>query len=181
MADIVERYEVRVEGDEKTFIFMAEPGENRLVIREEDAESGEDLCALSLADRDELQGFFEGLRRVLGAARSGGGLTAAWPGSGEPDSGRGRLALVSGAPAREATSRDDARGASGGDGDREAVVEAARRRNPNAFKAWSEDEERRVVERYRAGEPVERIAKEHQRSVRAIEMRLRKLGARGEG
>lgn len=43
-------------------------------------------------------------------------------------------------------------------------------------KTWTQDEEQRLIEAFRGGEPVSRIATEHGRTVRAIEARLAKLG-----
>ena len=67
MAEISERREVRVRGDDATFGFAAEPDAGRLVIREDRGQGdGEELCALTISDREELSGFLQGLRRVLG-------------------------------------------------------------------------------------------------------------------
>jgi hypothetical protein len=66
VADITERREVRVRGEDSTFVFAAEPDEGRLVIREEREGDTDEVCALTIADREELSGFLQGLRRVLG-------------------------------------------------------------------------------------------------------------------
>jgi hypothetical protein len=43
-------------------------------------------------------------------------------------------------------------------------------------KTWTTDEEQRLIEAFRGGEPIPRIATKHGRTVRAIEARLAKLG-----
>jgi len=72
MTEIRQRHEVTVERDGRTFVFVAEPDAGRLSIRET-GERGEEVCGLTLADPEEISTFFEGLHRVLGAARRGGG------------------------------------------------------------------------------------------------------------
>ena len=57
------------------------------------------------------------------------------------------------------------------------TVAAARVRNAQAFAPWSKDEEQEVLRRFKAGDSVETIAKARKRSVRAIELRLQRLGA----
>jgi hypothetical protein len=56
------------------------------------------------------------------------------------------------------------------------LVAQARQRNPQAFSAWSKQEEQEVKRRYEAGESVQSIARAHKRSPRAIELRLQRLG-----
>ncbi len=46
----------------------------------------------------------------------------------------------------------------------------------NVGQSWSLDEEARLVNAYKAGDPVEKIAMNHGRTLRAIEARLEKLG-----
>lgn len=43
-------------------------------------------------------------------------------------------------------------------------------------KTWTKDEEQRLMEAFRGGDPVPRIATKHGRTIRAIEARLAKLG-----
>jgi hypothetical protein len=169
VTQISERHEVRVEGGGRTFVFLAEPGEGRLVIREE--EDGEEICSLTLGDPEELAGFIEGLRRVFRAT----GLAKVARGEvdeGPPKHARKRLPGVMEPPPDEAQLQlgepDDA--------EREEIIAAARQRNPKAFHPWSADEEREVRERFDRGDSIEAIASDHQRSPRAIEMRLRKMG-----
>jgi DNA-binding NarL/FixJ family response regulator len=57
------------------------------------------------------------------------------------------------------------------------MVAAARARNAQAFAPWSKDEEQEILRRFKAGDSVEAIAKARKRSVRAIELRLQRLGA----
>jgi hypothetical protein len=166
VADITERREVRVRGDEATFVFVAEPDEGRLVIREErEGEDGEDVCAVNIADRDELRGFLEGIRRVLG-------VEAPTSRREEPvDQRRGSpqpsLAPGGGAPPPPAPD---------GNEDREAAIARARQRgHGKAFAAWTPDEEQRLLKAVDAGRDLDELAREHGRSRRALEMRLEKL------
>lgn len=46
----------------------------------------------------------------------------------------------------------------------------------NVGRAWAEEEEMRMVEAFKAGESPELIARKHQRTLRAIEARLQKMG-----
>jgi hypothetical protein len=80
--------------------------------------------------------------------------------------------------AREAeTTREQPRKVGGRrDEQREAVVAQARERNAQAFAPWTEEEEQRVSKRYRAGETIQAIARDHRRSPRAIELRLQRMG-----
>jgi hypothetical protein len=171
VADISERREIRVAGDDAAFVFVAEPDDGRLTIREEreDAEP-EELCSITLADRDELRGFLQGLRRALGVdappadesvvdQRGAGRSTAGGPAGGLP-AGRPERGPASGAV---------------DDGDREAAIERARQRHGNAFAAWTPDEERRLLAAADAGRDLDELAREHGRSRRALEMRLEKL------
>jgi hypothetical protein len=169
VAGISERHEVRVEGEDRTFVFVAEPGEGRLVIREE--EGGEEICALTLGDPQELAGFIEGLRRVFRATGLAS-VTRAEVDEGPPKHARKRLPGAMEPPPDEAQLRLE----EPGDAEREEIIAAARQRNPKAFHPWSSDEEREVQERFDRGDPIEAIARDHQRSPRAIEMRLRRMG-----
>jgi hypothetical protein len=163
VADITERREVRVRGDEASFVFVADPDEGRLVIREErEGEDGEDVCAVKIADRDELRGFLEGIRRVLGVET---------PGSSREDpvdqrGGSQRTSLPPGAPPTAPDERDD----------RDAAIARARERgHGKAFAAWTPDEEQRLLAAVDAGRDLDDLAREHGRSRRALEMRLEKL------
>jgi hypothetical protein len=165
VADITERREVRVRGDEATFVFVAEPDEGRLVIREErDGEDGEDVCAVSIADRDELRGFLEGIRRVLGV---------------EPPSPRREEAVDQRAgapPSALPTGGAPPRPGPDGSDDREAAIAKARERgHGKAFAAWTPEEERRLLAAVDEGRDLDELAREHGRSRRALEMRLEKL------
>jgi hypothetical protein len=167
VADISERREVRVRGDEATFVFVADPDAGRLVIREErEGEDGEDVCAVEIADRDELRGFLEGIRRVLGVEAPGSPREPAV----DQRAGPARTALPTGgdAPLRPPAPDDD--------GDREAAIARARQRgHGKAFAAWTPDEERRLLAAVDAGRDLDELAREHGRSRRALEMRLEKL------
>jgi hypothetical protein len=175
VADITERREVRVRGDESTFVFAAEPDEGRLVIREERGEDDADeLCALTIADREELSGFLQGLRRVLGVDE--GRAADSPPIDQRGDSGRGsRPALSSSGPVAQGGG-GRAGGGAGEEEDRQAAIERARRRGQgNAFAAWTPDEERRLLAAVEEGRDLDEVAREHGRSRRAIELRIEKL------
>ena len=156
MAEIREKHEVAVRSGDRSFVFEADPDAGRLVIREE-GEDGE-VCALTIGDSAELAGFIEGLRRVF---RSTGLLEAAG---------------LKRAPRGEGD-RDRLPPGGGAEPDREELAAQARRANPQAFQPWSREEEAEVRLRYERGEPIASIARDRQRSPRAIEMRLKKLGA----
>jgi hypothetical protein len=175
MGEITERREVQVRSGDSTFVFVAEPDDGRLRIEERDAGGTQtEVCAITIADTEELSGFLEGLARVLGIQQPAGRgpvgqlLDAAE----DPPRPSGQSSLGSGAAAGPAA--DD-------DPDRDAIVERARQRNPQAFKSWSRDEEQRVRTAYEAGTPISEIAREVQRSQRAVEMRLEKMGVRQSG
>jgi hypothetical protein len=166
VADITERREVRVRGDEATFVFVAEPDEGRLVIREErEGEDGEDVCAVNIADRDELRGFLEGIRRVLGVETPTARREEPVDQRGGPP--RSSLPSGGGAPPPPAPETND---------DREAAIARARQRgHGKAFAAWTPDEEQRLLAAVDAGRDLDELAREHGRSRRALEMRLDKL------
>lgn len=176
MAEITERREVRVRGDEGAFVFAAEPEAGRLVIREErDGGDGEELCALTIADRAELSGFLQGLRRVLGVEDAN--AAPAEPIDQRGADGRGTAERRALAPGTAATS---SRGADAADRneeeDRQAAIERARRRGQgNAFAAWSRDEEQRLLAAVDEGRGLDALAREHGRSRRALEVRLEKI------
>jgi hypothetical protein len=55
-------------------------------------------------------------------------------------------------------------------------VKQARRRYPKAYQGWTKFEEKRLLERYRAGATVEELSKEFSRQPGGIRSRLAKLG-----
>lgn len=174
MAEITERREVRVRGDEGAFVFAAEPEAGRLVIREErDGGEQDELCALTIADREELSGFLQGLRRVLGVEDSGAAGPIDQRGSGTRPTGD-RRALAPGGTATAPRATDASEGDT--EEDRQAAIERARRRGQgNAFAAWSRDEEQRLLAAVDEGRDLDALAREHGRSRRALELRLEKL------
>jgi hypothetical protein len=173
VADITERREVRVRGDESTFVFAAEPDEGRLVIREErpDGDSDE-VCALTIADREELSGFLQGLRRVLGVEESRGAPIDQRGGGGREAAERPALGARPAGGGGTAASE----GRGGDEEDRQAAIERARRRGQgNAFAAWTTEEEQRLLSAVEDGRDLDELAREHGRSRRALELRLEKL------
>ncbi|HEY7160566.1 MAG TPA: hypothetical protein VH815_04870 [Acidobacteriota bacterium] len=66
---ITQMHRVTVETGDKNIVFIAEPGEGRLVTREED-EDGKEVCSLKLANPDELSAFFEGLQRIFASTQN---------------------------------------------------------------------------------------------------------------
>jgi hypothetical protein len=154
MADMSERHEVRVHGQNGTIVFVADSEDGRLVIRQErDGHRGKDVCA-ALADPDELRTFFRGLRRILPPLGHTMDIE-------EPTAARGDTS-------RALTRRND---------ERDAVVAQARQRHPQAFAPWKRDEEREIRRHRDAGETIPAISWAHTRSPRAIERRLRRPGA----
>jgi hypothetical protein len=166
VADITERREVRVRGDDASFVFVADPDEGRLVIREErEGEDGQDVCAVNIADRDELRGFLEGIRRVLGVETPGSSREEPVDQRGGPQ--RSSLPAGGGAPPPPTPDTSD---------DRDAAIARARQRgHGKAFAAWTPDEEQRLLAAVDAGRDLDELAREHGRSRRALEMRLEKL------
>jgi hypothetical protein len=167
MVEISDRREVRVSVGDKQFAFVAEPDAGRLTIREEFPDqkgSGKAVCSLTVSDQEELQAFMQGLSRVMG-------IEPAAPAAQGP--GGRSFAGRSGSPAGASSPP----GASSALNDPEAV-ERARTRNPNAFKPWTREEDRRLREGAREGRSVEELSSDLQRSVRAVSMRLERLGAR---
>ena len=65
MTDLTEKHEVRVRGRGHEFVFSADSQDGRLHIRQESDGRSEKVCAISIADPEELQAFFRGLRRML--------------------------------------------------------------------------------------------------------------------
>ena len=65
MANISERHEVRMRAPGSTIVFVADSVDGKLVIRQEhDAGESQDVCAITLANPDELRVFFKGLRAI---------------------------------------------------------------------------------------------------------------------
>lgn len=158
MTEIREKRQVTVRtSEDRSFVFEADSSAGRLVIRQE--EDGEELCALSVNDAEELRSFFEGLHRALAPI--------------EPRKGRSSTLADAETPNEEEAPRRLQRAS---DDERQETIERARKRHRKAFAAWTPEEEGEVQEAHREGEPLESIAKRHGRSVRAIEMRLQKLG-----
>lgn len=149
---ITQMHRVTVETGEKKIVFIAEPDEGRLVIREED-ENGREICSLKLANPDELGAFFEGLQRIFVSTQN-----------------QSRIPKTEQQRPKQRTLPDVTN-----EDDREEVVSRARVRNPNAFKGWSKSEEADLRQRFQQGEKVPSIARALQRSEKAIEMRLKKL------
>jgi hypothetical protein len=66
MPDLIERHEIRVPLDHSTIVFVADSQDGRLCIRQEPkGKKADDVCTISLADPEELRGFFQGLRKIL--------------------------------------------------------------------------------------------------------------------
>jgi hypothetical protein len=165
---ITERHEIVVESNESIFVFTADSRDGRLVIRQKKKEArgpGREVCALTLADPEELEAFFEGLRRVLSST----GLCAAQSADAERP-----------VPSRHSAPRSvvpkNAQGAADSRTDRDEVVARARGRNAKAFEPWTGPEESDVRRQFEAGETVQSIARAHNRSPKAIQMRLERLG-----
>ena len=65
MANISERHEVRMRAPGSTIVFLADSVDGKLVIRQEhEAGESKDVCAITLANPDELRAFFKGLRAI---------------------------------------------------------------------------------------------------------------------
>jgi uncharacterized protein (DUF433 family) len=60
-------------------------------------------------------------------------------------------------------------------------IEEIRKEYPNAFKPWSRNEETQLIELYKRGEKIEKIAEIHQRGRGAVRSRLIQLGLLNEG
>lgn len=152
MSKLTERHEVRVRGQGSTIVFLADSEDGRLIIRQEpDGARAKDVCTLTLSDPEELKGFFKGLRRILVALE--------------------HRDVQSPQPERPRLEKPK-----GDDRERDAVIEQARQRNPQAFAPWTKEEEQEIRRRYEAGESLQQIARERKRSPRAIELRLQRMG-----
>jgi hypothetical protein len=172
MAELSERHEVRVRGRDQTIVFLVDSQDGRLVIRQErEGETPAEVCAISLSNPDELQTFFQGLRRILASLEYHEPGPAA-TGSRRPPSGARGRSLPAGAQGSAQPSV-----LSAPEPEREEIVEQARQRNPNAFALWTREEEQDIRRRFEAGEPIAAIARAHKRSARAIELRLQRMGA----
>jgi hypothetical protein len=150
---ITQMHRVTVETGGKNIVFIAEPDEGRLIIREED-ENGKEVCSLKLANPDELSAFFEGLQRIFASTQN-------QPRIQQTEQPRPMQRSL------PDTSNEE---------NREEVISRARTRNPNAFKGWSKSEEAEMKQRFQKGESIPSIARALQRSEKAIEMRLRRNG-----
>lgn len=153
---ITQVHRVNVDLGDKKIVFIAEPDDGRLMIREED-ENGRELCSLALANPEELTAFFEGLKRIFLSTNQ----------QQPPLPGRAETQRPIQRSLPQATDQGD---------DREEVISRARTRNPNAFKGWSKTEEGELRQRFQKGEPIKAIARDLQRSEKAIEMRLKRMG-----
>jgi len=175
MADVSERREITVRGEDRTFVFIADSAQRKLVIQERAEDGGieREVCAITIESRDELAAFFEGLRRVIGPARTR--RMADDPAVIAPD-GRIDVTERSGSAAERRRWGRSAAEARGLAPVAPSTVRRARARNPNAFLPWSADEERDVSRRFEAGESPSEIAQAIGRSRGAIETRLRRLG-----
>jgi len=173
MSEVSERHEVRVRGRGQTIVFIADSSDGRLVIRQEpDAGDAADVCSLTLREPDELRAFFTGLRRIVSSLGYGGETAPAAPTPPAPASAARRPAAST-----QAAGAGTQRTLAGGrDEDREALINQARQRNPQAFAPWTPQEEEEIRREHEAGEPIEAIARAHKRSPRAIELRLQRLG-----
>lgn len=174
MAELSERHEVRVRAKDQTIVFLVDSSDGRLVIRQErEGEPPAEVCSITLSNPDELQTFFQGLRRILASLEYREPTAAAPPVSGRSGArGRDRAAL---APGSSGPNQPSALSAP--EPEREAIVEQARQRNPNAFAPWTREEEQEIRRQFEAGEPIASIARSHKRSPRAIELRLQRMGA----
>jgi hypothetical protein len=150
---ITQTHRVTVETGNKNIVFIAEPDEGRLVIREED-ENGKEVCSLKLANPDELSAFFEGLQRIFVSTQN------------QPRIEQSEQPRPMQRSLPDTLNQDD----------REEVISRARSRNPNAFKGWSKAEEAEMKQRFQKGESIPSIARALQRSEKAIEMRLKRNG-----
>ena len=162
---IAERHEIVVETDESVFTLTADSRDGRLLIqqRRKDGRSDRQICALSLSNPGELADFFDGLRRLLSST----GIRLS-EGEARPQQSRAALPRsTKGTP----TNPDD----------REEIVARARGKNPKAFEPWTPTEEAKARRRYEAGERIESIARTLNRSPKAIEMRLERMGVKPPG
>jgi hypothetical protein len=149
LTELSERHEVRVRGRDQTVVFIADSRDGRLIIRQEqEGKKPKDVCAITLSNSDELRAFFQGLRRIMASL--------------------GEVAEPSAPSAPRPWQYVNE--------ERDALMAKARQRNAQAFAPWSPNEEQEVRKRYEAGERVEAIAQAHQRSPRAIELRLQRMG-----
>jgi hypothetical protein len=152
MPEILEHHEIRVHGSTSTIVFVANSEDGRLTIRQErNGGQTKDVCAISLADADELRAFFKGLRRTLASL-------------GHP--------VTSAEDARQANSRTLPAST---DDERDVAAQASQR-NPQTFAPWTKREELEIIAEQREGKSIDAIARAHKRSPRAIELRLQRLG-----
>jgi hypothetical protein len=123
--DLLERHEVTIKGTDKTITFSVDSKDGHLVIRQQaEGNKPKDVCSITLADPEELRRFLEGLRRIVASLEIGKEII-------EPPS-----------PAGANLQRTSERRI--GTEEREALIEKARARNPQAFAPWSKAEEQQV-------------------------------------
>ena len=59
MAELSERHEIKIRGKDHTIVFLADPGERRLIIRQESGnKEPEEVCTIAISDPAELREFF---------------------------------------------------------------------------------------------------------------------------
>lgn len=127
VAQITEQRSVTVRSDDTVFEFVADPDRGHLEIREHpDGEQPSTVCALTIDDLEELEGFLAGLHRVLGR-----------PTSPAPPPAAARAPNAEHAAAEERVYR-------------------ARQRDPKAFAAWTKAEEQELEVEFRRGMPLGR-------------------------
>ncbi len=164
MTERAEHYEITFDILDRTITLSASSSTGRLTIRSADRDSTDCECCLTVADTEELAPFFTELRRLLGAA---------YERSAAPDERRDTDETEPPNLPPPVFDRPP--------DERDTIIELARRTNPNAFAPWSREEEEDVLCRYETGEPIEEIARHHNRSPRAIALRLKRIGAQIAG
>jgi len=118
-----------------------------LIIRvEADRKKGKDVCAITLANPEELHAFFKGLRRIVEAL--GHNIELMEGGSRTPS-----------VKTRPTEARGD---------ERDALVLKARQKNARAFTPWTREEEQEIQWRFESGESIPAIARSRKRSPRAL-------------
>jgi hypothetical protein len=66
MSELSKRHEIKIRGKDHTIVFLADPGDRRLIIRQESgSKKPEEICTIAISDPEELRDFFQGLRRIL--------------------------------------------------------------------------------------------------------------------
>ena len=91
MTDMTERHEVRVRGRGREIVFIADSGDGRLLIRQETVDGrGKNVCSIALADPEELEAFFMGLRKILQSLGHKPRIGTPGPGEKEINPGRAK-------------------------------------------------------------------------------------------